>query len=196
VKKIGLTGTIGSGKSLAAEILATEFEIPSLDSDKLAKELMLEPMVKQKIIQAFGSESYLEEGILNTDYLASKVFRYDEEIEKLERIVHPPTREKIFQWFMEQQRLGANLAVVESAILFRTSLHEDLDGFIIIVAKPEVAFRRVQHDRELERKDFQRRLNNQQYAIPDGAKVFKIVNNATRAFLRQGIRQAVEFFSS
>jgi dephospho-CoA kinase len=70
--KIGLTGGIGSGKSLVAEIFHT-LGIPVLDADKLARKIMEDDAtIQTAIINAFGEESYTA-GKLNRPYLANKM---------------------------------------------------------------------------------------------------------------------------
>lgn len=89
---IGLTGGIGSGKSIVAQIFST-LGVPVLDADALAKKIMHEnDEVKSEIIHAFGVESYNEQG-LNRSFIANIVFKDPFQLQLLNSIVHPATIE-------------------------------------------------------------------------------------------------------
>lgn len=96
--KIALAGYMGSGKSTAAKILA-EAGAQIIDADLEAKILMQsDSEIKKKIFLAFG-ESVFREGAIAFDKLGSRVFRYLEEIRKLNSIVHPPLLERLCELF-------------------------------------------------------------------------------------------------
>lgn len=87
---IGLTGGIGSGKSIVAQIFKT-LGIPVLDADSLAKSIMQEDEnVKEQLIKQFGPETYTQEG-LNRAYIANIVFKDPFQLQVLNSIVHPAT---------------------------------------------------------------------------------------------------------
>lgn len=87
---IGLTGGIGSGKSVVAQIFRT-LGIPVLDADALAKRIMQEdPEVKASILQCFGEKAY-QDNKLNRAYLADIVFKDPFQLQVLNAIVHPAT---------------------------------------------------------------------------------------------------------
>ncbi|KAB2838858.1 MAG: dephospho-CoA kinase, partial [Melioribacteraceae bacterium] len=92
--KIAITGGIGSGKSLVSDYLEKK-GFPVLRADLIAKELMAhDPEVKGFLITEFGPESFLDDK-LNTKFLAEKVFSNEEDVLKINAIVHLPTMEKI-----------------------------------------------------------------------------------------------------
>ena len=67
---IGLTGGIGAGKSLIRDFFENEFGAYCIDMDTLAKEILLYENAKTQIIEAFGKESYLPDGLPDRAYLA------------------------------------------------------------------------------------------------------------------------------
>ena len=91
IKVIGITGGIGSGKSTFADFIRQE-GYPVIDMDSRAKELMnTSAEVQKKIIAAFGEDAY-QNGVLNKDFLAQKVFATKNDgdsLQKLNSIVHP-----------------------------------------------------------------------------------------------------------
>ena len=111
--KIGVTGGIGSGKSTVCQLLK-QWGAAVYDSDHRAKELMLSDSdLRTSIIEAFGAESYSEEG-LNRPYLAKQVFGDEAKLQLLNSIVHPVVKADFHRW-AELQR--APYVIFESAIL-------------------------------------------------------------------------------
>ena len=87
MRSIGITGGIGSGKSIVAKIFRT-LGVPVLDADALAKKIMLEnEAVKAQILAAFGTESYNNKG-LNRSFISNIVFKNPFQLEVLNSIVH------------------------------------------------------------------------------------------------------------
>ena len=86
-KIIGITGGIGSGKSLVSELLSSLGQ-PTYNSDIEAKRLYLNPEIKKEVISIFGEDVY-SGNELNTVNLGSKVFSDNELFEKLNLLIHP-----------------------------------------------------------------------------------------------------------
>ena len=100
--KIGITGGIGTGKSFVSKIFKT-MGIPFYDADLEAKLIMVkDPQVREALIEAFGSETYFEDGSLNRAHLSSQVFNNSEKLEKLNNIVHPAVIQAGVDWSNEQ----------------------------------------------------------------------------------------------
>lgn len=86
---IAITGGIGSGKSIVSQLLRV-MGYSVYDCDAEGKRLMQEdPELRQQLVEAFGSETYDSEGNLNRKYLAACIFGHPEQIERMNRIVHP-----------------------------------------------------------------------------------------------------------
>ena len=96
--EIGITGGIGTGKSVVCEIFKV-LGIPVYYADDRARELMMED---QKIIKAlkrtFGVESYLKTGELNRKFLAQNVFNDEVKLKTINSIVHPSVAEDFERW--------------------------------------------------------------------------------------------------
>jgi len=137
--KIGLTGGIGSGKSLVASLLekmgATVF-----DSDRTAKELMNsnQELIDQ-IKVAFGDQVY-QSGELNRKKLASIVFNDSEKLKTLNDLVHPQVGKAFDRWCDSQT---ADLLVKEAAILIESGAHKNLDMIILVTCPEEERVKRV-----------------------------------------------------
>ena len=94
---IGLTGGIGSGKSVVAKIFAT-IGIPVFNADEEAKRIMqTSPEIKAKLIEQFGADIYNAHG-LDKEKLAAIVFNDPFQLQLLNAIVHPVTIQAAKDW--------------------------------------------------------------------------------------------------
>lgn len=137
--KIGLTGGIGSGKSVIAQVFQV-LQVPVFDADSSAKRLMNENhSVRDAIIRHFGPECY-NGNTLNRSHLASLVFADQNKLDLLNSIVHPVTIADAMAWFSKQ---SAPYAVKEAALLFESGTAEGLDYVIGVTAPRALRIRRV-----------------------------------------------------
>jgi dephospho-CoA kinase len=133
--KIGLTGGIGSGKSTVARIFQV-LKVPVFFADAAAKKVMNEDEdLKQKLIAAFGAETY-KENTLNSAYLSAKVFKDEQQLALLNSLVHPATLRAAEQWFLQQEKQQVAYVIKEAALLFEAGATAGLD-FIVGVYAPE-----------------------------------------------------------
>ena len=99
--KVAICGGIGSGKSTICQMFA-ERGVALYDSDSRAKVLMNESEeLRKALISEFGEECYID-GALNRPYLASRVFGSEEQLARLNSIVHPAVKEDFLRWAEEQ----------------------------------------------------------------------------------------------
>ena len=130
---IGITGGIGSGKSTIARALAAR-GYAVYDCDREAKRIIAENKnVQQQIIALLGEEAFIEGGY-NTAYVAQRVFREPELLERLNQIVHPAVKEDI----LEKQP-----DFVESAILYEAGLDAICDKIFVVDAPEEIRIART-----------------------------------------------------
>src|SRR5699024_4828459 len=125
---VGLTGGIGSGKTTVAKFFHA-LGVPVYIADEEAKKLMLSQPVKKEIIAIWGEESYFPSGKLNRKYLASRVFNDEEQLSKLNNIVHPRVEEHFQNWVKHQ---SAHFVIYEAAILFETGKYKEVDYSILV----------------------------------------------------------------
>ena len=180
--KIGLTGGIGSGKSVVAQIFEV-LAIPVYYADQAAKHLMNSDVdLKNKIIQAFGAATY-KEGNLDNTYLGSIVFRDPEKLALLNSFVHPVTIRDAEKW-MQKQR--APYVVKEAAIIFEAGLEKNYD-YIICVTAPESL--RLQRVLERDHSTAEKVRQRMKLQMDDPEKIsrsnFVINNDGTHAVLPQ-----------
>ena len=138
--KVGVTGGIGSGKSTVCKIFES-VGIPVYYADDRAKGLLVEDeTLKQEIISLFGAASYAGNQ-LNRSYLAERVFSDEEELNKMNRVVHPAVA-KDFEQFIHRHQ-GEQVVLKEAALLFETGSYQQLDQNIVVLAKKEIRIQRV-----------------------------------------------------
>lgn len=137
--KIGLTGGIGSGKSVAAGIFKV-FHIPVFDADTEAKLIMeKDEQLAQSIQKLFGEETYTEKK-LNRKHLANIAFNDPRKLEQLNALVHPAAILAANSW-MDLQR--ASYVIKEAALLFEAGSAQSLDFVIGVYAPKSLRIKRV-----------------------------------------------------
>ncbi|MCZ4695163.1 dephospho-CoA kinase [Ancylomarina euxinus] len=138
---IGLTGGIGSGKSLVADFFR-QLGIPVYTSDIEAKKLMqTDDLIRSSLIEAFGESVYLKSGDLNRVKLAEVIFSNNEALKKVNAIVHPQVRLHFQEWVLKQTE--APYVIQESAIIFDTGLYKNFDKIITVTADESIRIDRV-----------------------------------------------------
>ena len=135
---VGLTGGIGTGKSTVSRIFKL-LGVPIYDADSMAKRLMEEEEVIKVIKEEFGEEAYIN-GKLNRQFLAEKVFKNKQLLEKLNVIVHPIVARHFDNW--SRQFSGQHI-IKEAALLFETGSYHDLDYVILVKSPLEIRINRV-----------------------------------------------------
>jgi dephospho-CoA kinase len=139
--QIGITGGIGSGKSLVTKIFAC-LGIPVYDADSHAKELMTtDGILISQIKKEFGDLSYLNDGTLNRKYLSEVVFNQQEKLDILNGLVHPRVRHDFVQW--TDRYRDKPYVIREAALLFETGVYRLLDRTVVVYAPEDVRIRRV-----------------------------------------------------
>ena len=138
---VGITGGIGSGKSLVAKIICESDDTAYYHADKEAKLLINTlPSLKENIIAVFGEKSY-QDNTLNRKYISSLVFKEPELLKSLNNIVHPAVKEH-FRNFIASQKENT-LIIYENAILFETNGDLICNIIISVNAPEEIRVKRV-----------------------------------------------------
>jgi len=139
--QIGITGGIGSGKSMVCKIFGC-LGIPVYDADSRAKSIMTtDGILVEQIKKEFGSLSYDADGGLNRSFLSSAVFSNAEKLKKLNELVHPRVALDGDQWTAEQ--IGKKYVVREAALLFESGSYKKMDKIIVVTAPEPLRVKRV-----------------------------------------------------
>lgn len=155
--RVGLTGGIGSGKSTVAQIFAV-VGIPVFYADAAAKKVMNSDAVLQKqLTDLFGEATYTN-GVLNTKYLAEKVFADAFALEQLNAVVHPATINAAEQWYTRQ---SAPYVIKEAALLFEAGTAAGLDIVIGVYAPQHLRIQRAMKRDGISREQVLNRIHRQ-----------------------------------
>lgn len=138
--QIGITGGIGSGKTLVCHIF-TVLGVPVYDADSRAKTLMTtDGILVSQIKKEFGVLSFRSDGILDRQYLAEHVFNNPEKLRTLNSLVHPRVGEDYMRWVTEQH---SGYVLKEAALLFEAKSNQALDKIIVVSAPEDLRIKRV-----------------------------------------------------
>ena len=156
-KIIGLTGGIGSGKTMVAEYFKS-LGIPVYIADKEARQLMTSENIINALSNEFGKE-ILENGILNREKLAKLVFNDSKKLQKLNSIVHPEVKKHFDNWVEKHKNYP--FVVKEAAILFESGSYKYCDTIITVTAPLETRLQRVMKRDKTDRESVLKRIENQ-----------------------------------
>lgn len=160
-RTLGVTGGIGSGKSAVTEILQS-LGARIFPADQVARRIMAnDEAVRSEICEAFGEESYLEDGSLNRTYLAGHIFGHDDRVARMNGIVHP----RVFQAFQREKERAIQdqvpVLVHEAALIFESGGYKHLDAVLVVHAPLEKRLRRVQNRDQTTREHVLDRMKHQ-----------------------------------
>ncbi|MEM9142423.1 MAG: dephospho-CoA kinase [Bacteroidota bacterium] len=192
MKRVGLTGGMGSGKTTVAQMFQ-DLGVPVYNSDENAKRIMRTSKVaRRKIIALLGKESYRDDS-LNRAFIANKVFKDPEVLAQLNRIVHPLVRKSFLAWSRRQVH---PFVIQEAAIIFENGNHDFYDYIILVTAPMEIRISRILDRDGHSREKILERMDNQ---WPDSKKIplsdFVLPNtdiSRTRSKARAIYRQILE----
>ena len=139
MKKIGITGGIGSGKSVVCKIFSL-LGIPILDADALAKSLYdTNEDLKKEIIKNFGKDLYPHH-LFDKNKMKEIVFNQKEKLELLNSIIHPIVQIESEKWMQCQT---SKYAIKEAALLIETGAYKDFDEVILVSSPLDLRIKRV-----------------------------------------------------
>lgn len=148
-KVIGITGGIGSGKSLIARVFST-LGIPVYEADDRAKELIKKDSVlKNQLLELLGPEAYLPSGEYNRAWVASQVFDKPDLLRQVNERVHPRVRKDGEEW--AQKYASSPYLLYEAAIMKAAGDGNIFQKVIVVEAPLELRIQRVkQRDQRTE----------------------------------------------
>lgn len=172
--RLGITGGIGSGKSVVSKTLKV-LGIPVYDCDSRAKWLQEHDADVRREIKSLLGDGVYEGERLNRKKMASMIFSDSTLLAKVEGIVHPAVEKDFNRWCVEQKK---EIVGLESAILYECGLDKKcIDKVCLVYAPTETRIERVAQRDSANIEEIRRRMANQ---ASDDDKIKKadfIVNN-------------------
>lgn len=175
MKKIGLTGGIGAGKSYIAKMFEALF-VPVFYADEEAKRILNEAITIQEVSQALQTDILDKEtGLANRKKIASIVFESPDKLKLLNQIIHPKVEQNFQSWcklFLHQKYV-----IKEAAILFESESYKNLDGVICVVSPLELRVKRVLIRDQQTETEILKRISNQWSDEQRVARSNWVINN-------------------
>ncbi len=137
--RIGLTGSIGMGKSTSAKLFA-DAGVPVNDSDAVVHDLYSGEAVPLVEAAFPGTTS---DGKVDRQELSRKLAGDPSGFKRLEAIVHPLVRERERQFVQRQSRAGADMIVLDIPLLFETGADKRVDKIAVVSCDPQIQRERV-----------------------------------------------------
>lgn len=172
-KVIGLTGGIGSGKTLVANYIKSK-GIPVYIADEEAKKIMETPEVIQWVATTFGN-SVISDKKIDRLKLAQLVFNHPEKLQELNAFIHPLVKQNFDVWLKNHQNFP--FVIKEAAILFESGSYKYCDSIITITAPLETRIQRVTERDKTNRESILSRIKNQWSEEQKVAKSDFIIHN-------------------
>ena len=159
---VGLTGGMGSGKSLAASYFR-ELGAQMIDADRISRELVApEKPAWKEIIEEFGSSVLNSDQTLNRKQVAAIVFNDESKRKKLEDIIHPRViveERRLYERYRQEN--SRVLAVIDAALLIESGNYKNVDAVIVVQCGREEQIRRVMERDGTARSEVEKRLDSQ-----------------------------------
>ena len=139
--QIGITGGIGSGKSIVCKIFSC-LGIPVYDADSRAKLLTnTDPEIRSKVIELLGPESYDKQGNYDRSFVAPLVFNNEILLKRLNSIIHPVVQQDTENWVQERQNEA--YVIKEAAIMNAARDSNSLDFVVVVQSPVEIRIKRI-----------------------------------------------------
>ncbi len=166
--RVGLTGSIGVGKSFVAGVL-TELGCHVLDADQAAREAVVPGSAGlTAVVGAFGEGVLQKDGTLDRQKLGSLIFVDQSKRQLLNSILHPYIialqDEQLREWEVLDP---GGIAVVDAALMIESGGYKRFDKLIVVHCRPEVQVKRLMARDNLTREEAQKRIDAQ---MPQEAK--------------------------
>ena len=161
---LGITGGIGSGKSVVVSLLQS-LGIPTYIADDEAKRLTnSSPVIRDSLIAHFGQDIFVN-NVLNKQKLASLIFGNTTHLKLVNSIIHPVVEDDFMHW--SESHGKCNCVAIEAAILFESGFDRFIDVIWSVYAPLEVRIRRIMQRKNADYASVMQRINNQ---LPDEEK--------------------------
>ncbi|MDD4148812.1 MAG: dephospho-CoA kinase [Bacteroidales bacterium] len=182
--KTGITGIIGSGKSVVSSVFQI-LGIPVYNADQQAKRIMnTNAKVKTKIIENFGQNAY-NNNCLNKKHIASEIFNDNDKRALMNAIVHPAVKDNFVEWASKQK---IEICAIESALIYESGLDVILDVIIMVTSPQEVLIDRICRRDSIEVSEAIKRIGSQNfYNNPDIKPDYYLYNDDEHSIILQSI---------
>ncbi len=190
VKVLGVTGGIGSGKSLLLEMLSEYEGVSICRADDVARNLQKKGAIcYQEIVTVFGDDILDDSKEIDRKKLSALVFADERLLETINKIVHPAVQKQIELELRESTEKGDTLFVIEAALLLEAGYQSICDEIWYVYAEEKIREDRVEKNRGVSRENFWKVLKNQKTHSEFLAECKVVIeNNGSQSELRLNIK--------
>ncbi|CAI8498919.1 dephospho-CoA kinase [Pichia kudriavzevii] len=180
---LGLTGGIATGKSTVSKHLAEKHNIPIIDADKIAREIV-EPgtpcynLIVEYFAPLIPDLIDLDTGVLNRGALGAHVFTHKKDLEKLNSITHPAVKKKILHTILKEYFSFSPVVILDVPLLFESGMDWLCSKVLTITCNDEIQLRRLLHrNKDLTRDQALSRINSQMKVLKKAQMSDYIIEN-------------------
>jgi dephospho-CoA kinase len=177
ILKIGLTGGIGSGKSMVAN-LVRQRGVPIISADQVAKDIMqTNPAVKAELIRAFGKDIYRADSTLDRRKVADIIFSDPAARARINAIVHPRVLQFQHDEMARHEADGQSMVGVEAALIFEAGSEHQFDVIVVVTASQHHVIERLKSRDGLTEPDILNRIAAQMPLAEKAARADYVIAN-------------------
>lgn len=180
---LGVTGGIGSGKSIVCKYLSLH-NIPIYDADIEAKRLNnTSPVIRKELIIRFGKSIYINNE-LDRKQLASLIFNNKENLQFVNQLIHTELAKHFLNWIEDNKR--HSILALDAAVLFESGFDKYVDKIITVIAPIDIRINRVSKRDNLSPQQIEARINSQ-ISDEERSKLsdFVVVNDNYESIINQ-----------
>ena len=193
MRKIGITGAIGSGKTTVCRIFSL-LGVPVYNADREAKKiLMASPELHARLRTLFGHNVFSGE-LPDSAKLAALVFNNAEALNKLNEMLHPAVARGFENWVTDKNK--DRYVIKEAAILFEAGADKGLDHVVVVTAPEELRKQRTQHRYTGSPGQFELRQQSQWSEKEKAARADFIIRNDDRELVIPQVMELHKTFSA
>lgn len=178
--KVGITGGIGSGKSLVCQVFS-KLGAPVYYADSAARRLSeTNPGIRDNLTVLLGRDIYID-GLLNRTKMSSLIFNDKSLLERVNHIIHPKVAEDFLLWCRNKTHHA--YVIQESAILFESMAYMLFDKFVTVTSPEDVRIQRILSRHEMTLDKIRAIINNQSTDQEKTARSHYVINNDGKVLL-------------
>lgn len=186
--KVGITGNMGSGKSLVCSLFE-QMGIPVFFADDEAKKLYSEPQVMENMKKHFGKSIYLSNGNLNKKKLSRLIFNDEYAMQFIRDLIYPELQKSFNEWVVEKALNNCKYVLYEAALILENGFQKQFDKLILVSSPEWLRIERIKERDKLSEKAIRARMNKQ---WPEEKKLtladFVIVNDGKQMLIPQVVQ--------
>lgn len=188
---LGLTGSIGCGKSSLSNILKDN-NIDIIDADVISRKIFEDKKLLTSVFEHFGDGIKNKDGSLNRKALGNIVFNDDNKLIELNNLTHPKIKERVLNEIEKVKLYNKDIVVIDAPLLIEGGYLEIVDKVLVITCNEEIQINRIQKKDNCSKEEALSRINSQmtqeekvKYAnyVLDNSGDLKTLKDKTKEFL-------------